>query len=190
MFIMYIAIAGICLIDLCYIYVIHTQQDATKRNKTVFTQFDSPNAEVQTMERQYSSELLWRQNVHYRSLGTNRPGKCFHLRTASKWATEELYDSYRVSQEERSLFQEVIVSVIRSRRLYMYPRPVTNGFQHRAVSAYISKTFDRKEILRIVSNAVTCSSEKVDDRLWGLVVRVPGYRSRGSGFDSRAAGFF
>jgi hypothetical protein len=29
-----VAIAGICLIDLCYIFVIHTQQDATQRNKT------------------------------------------------------------------------------------------------------------------------------------------------------------
>jgi hypothetical protein len=28
-----VAIAGICLIDLCYIFVIHTQQDATQRNK-------------------------------------------------------------------------------------------------------------------------------------------------------------
>jgi hypothetical protein len=27
-----VAIAGICLIDLCYIFVIHTQQDATQRN--------------------------------------------------------------------------------------------------------------------------------------------------------------
>jgi hypothetical protein len=30
-----VAIAGICLIDLCYIFVIHTQQDATQRNKNV-----------------------------------------------------------------------------------------------------------------------------------------------------------
>jgi hypothetical protein len=28
-----VAIAGICLIDLCYIFVVHTQQDATHRNK-------------------------------------------------------------------------------------------------------------------------------------------------------------
>jgi hypothetical protein len=28
-----VAIAGICLIDLCYIFVIHSQQDATQRNK-------------------------------------------------------------------------------------------------------------------------------------------------------------
>jgi hypothetical protein len=28
-----VAIAGICLIDLCYIFEIHTQQDATQRNK-------------------------------------------------------------------------------------------------------------------------------------------------------------
>jgi hypothetical protein len=28
-----VAIAGVCLIDLCYIFVIHMQQDATHRNK-------------------------------------------------------------------------------------------------------------------------------------------------------------
>jgi hypothetical protein len=28
-----VEIAGICLIDLCYIFVIHMQQDATQRNK-------------------------------------------------------------------------------------------------------------------------------------------------------------
>jgi hypothetical protein len=28
-----VAIAGICLIDLCYIFVIDTQQDATQRDK-------------------------------------------------------------------------------------------------------------------------------------------------------------
>jgi hypothetical protein len=30
-----VAIAGICLIDMCYIFVIHTQQDVTQRNETV-----------------------------------------------------------------------------------------------------------------------------------------------------------
>jgi hypothetical protein len=31
-----VVIAGICLIDLCYIFVIHTQQDATHRNENMF----------------------------------------------------------------------------------------------------------------------------------------------------------
>jgi hypothetical protein len=30
-----VATAGICLTDLCYIFVVHTQQDATHRNKII-----------------------------------------------------------------------------------------------------------------------------------------------------------
>jgi hypothetical protein len=38
---------------------------------------------------------------------------------------------YRVSQEERSIFWEVIVSVIRSKNVYMYMYvcPIPNGFR-------------------------------------------------------------
>jgi len=35
---------------------------------------------------------------------------------------------YRVSQEERSIFWEVIVSVILSKKLYMNMCPIPNGF--------------------------------------------------------------
>jgi hypothetical protein len=31
-----VAIAGICLIDLCYIFVIHTQQDATQKEYELY----------------------------------------------------------------------------------------------------------------------------------------------------------
>jgi hypothetical protein len=42
----------------------------------------------------------------------------------------------------------------------MYPIP--NGFRDRAISLYSSKTVDKKEILRTVSdNGIYCSSEKV-----------------------------
>jgi hypothetical protein len=41
---------------------------------------------------------------------------------------------YRVSQEERSIFWEVIVSVILSKNLYMYMCHVPNGFRDRAIS--------------------------------------------------------
>jgi hypothetical protein len=36
---------------------------------------------------------------------------------------------YRVSQEERSIFWEVIVSVILSKKLYMNMCPILNGFR-------------------------------------------------------------
>jgi hypothetical protein len=65
---------------------------------------------------------------------------------------------YRVSQEERSIFWEVIVLVILNRKVYMYMCRVLNGFRDRAISLYNSKTVDKKD----VSNAgIYCSSDKV-----------------------------
>jgi hypothetical protein len=40
---------------------------------------------------------------------------------------------YRVSQEERSIFQEVIVSVILSKKLYMKMCPIPNSFRVRTI---------------------------------------------------------
>jgi hypothetical protein len=40
---------------------------------------------------------------------------------------------YRVSQEERTIFWEVIVSVILGKKLYMNMCPIPNGFQDRAI---------------------------------------------------------
>jgi hypothetical protein len=54
---------------------------------------------------------------------------------------------YTVSQEERSIFWEVIVSVILSRKMYMYMCPIPNGFRDGAISLYSSKIVDKKEIL-------------------------------------------
>jgi hypothetical protein len=45
---------------------------------------------------------------------------------------------YRVSQEERSIFREVIVSVIPSKKVYMNMCPLPNGFQDRAIRTYNS----------------------------------------------------
>jgi hypothetical protein len=69
---------------------------------------------------------------------------------------------YRASQEERSIFWEVMVSGILSKKVYMYVCPIPNGFRDRAISMYSSKTVAKKEILRTVSNtAIYCSSDKV-----------------------------
>jgi hypothetical protein len=60
-----------------------------------------------------------------------------------------------VSQEERSIFWEVIVSVILSKKkkkTYIYMCPIPNGFWDRTISLYSSKIVDKKEILRTVSN--------------------------------------
>jgi hypothetical protein len=68
----------------------------------------------------------------------------------------------QVSQEERSIFYEVIVSVILSKKLYMYMCPIPNRFLDGAISLYSSKIVDKKEILRTVSDpGIYCSSDKV-----------------------------
>jgi hypothetical protein len=43
---------------------------------------------------------------------------------------------YRVSEEERSIFWEVIVSVILSKKVYMYMCPIPNGFRDTAISLH------------------------------------------------------
>jgi hypothetical protein len=67
-----------------------------------------------------------------------------------------------MSQDERSIFWEVTVSVIVSTKVYMYMCPLPDGFRDRAISLYSSKIVDKKEILRTVSNTgIYCSSDKV-----------------------------
>jgi hypothetical protein len=71
---------------------------------------------------------------------------------------------YRMFQEDRSVFGEVIVPVILSkkRKVYMYIRRILNGFRDRATSLYSCKIVDKKEILRTVSNTgIYCSSDRV-----------------------------
>jgi hypothetical protein len=41
-----------------------------------------------------------------------------------------------MGQEERSIFWEVIISVILNKNVYMYMCPVSNGFRDRAISLY------------------------------------------------------
>jgi len=71
---------------------------------------------------------------------------------------------YRVSPEERSIFWEVIVSVILSKNVYMNMCHIPNGFRDRAIWMYNRKIVNKKEILlvRTVSNTgIYCSSDRV-----------------------------
>jgi hypothetical protein len=52
---------------------------------------------------------------------------------------------YRVSQEERSVFWEVVISVILSKRVYVYMLcSVVNGFRGTAVHCTVPKLLIRK----------------------------------------------
>jgi hypothetical protein len=76
-------------------------------------------------------------------------------------ATSLIISLCRVSQEERSIFWEVIASFIVSKKVYIHMCHIPNGFRDTAVSLHSSKTVGRK-LLHIVSNTgVYCSSDKV-----------------------------
>jgi hypothetical protein len=70
-----------------------------------------------------------------------------------------------VAQEERSIFWDVIISIILIKNviyIYIYMCPIPNGFRGGTILLYSSKIIDKKEILRTVSNAgIYCSSDKV-----------------------------
>jgi hypothetical protein len=66
--------------------------------------------------------------------------------------------------EERSIFWEVMVSVIVSKKVYMYMCPIANGFRDRAISLYSS--------LDLASNIVLPSSMWIGVKRQMAVVTV------------------
>jgi hypothetical protein len=62
------------------------------------------------------------------------------------------HNLHRMSQEERSIFWEIIVSVILRKNVCMNMCPIPNGFRDRAIWMYSCKMIDKKAILRTVSN--------------------------------------
>jgi hypothetical protein len=62
------------------------------------------------------------------------------LRKKKDLSDEQIFYNaiYRMFQEERSVFWEVIVPVIIRKRLYMYMSPILNGFKDIAISLYSS----------------------------------------------------
>jgi hypothetical protein len=68
---------------------------------------------------------------------------------------------YNMSQEERSIFCEVILSVSLNKKVYMYMCPIPNGFQDRAVSLYstlytVHCTLYRRATRRVLTRVVKC----------------------------------
>jgi hypothetical protein len=96
--------------------------------------------------------------------------KCFHL-LLPRFCCGLIYHVFsiivhEVSKEGRSIFWEIIVSVILSKNMYMYMCPVPNGSRDRATSyvfhCICSQTVDKKQILRTVSSTgIYCSGDKV-----------------------------
>jgi hypothetical protein len=71
-----------------------------------------------------------------------------------------------MSQEERSIFWEVIISVIISKMAYTYMCPIPNGFQDGAISLY--STLYRKAKRHVLTRVAKCI--KVDG---GIFENVP-----------------
>jgi hypothetical protein len=69
-----------------------------------------------------------------------------------------------VSQEEKSIFWEVIVAVILSKIVYMYMCFIPSSFQDTAVPLHSSKIVEKKEILLVCtvsSIGIYYSNDKV-----------------------------
>jgi hypothetical protein len=56
-----------------------------------------------------------------------------------------------MSQEERSIFWEVTISVILSKKVYMYMCPIPNGFRDRAISLYSTLYTSRVLLIQYLS---------------------------------------
>ena len=97
-----------------------------------------------------------RHSHHHETLKPHITFNCLHV-----LYTCYLSAIYRVSQEEMSIFWEVTVSVILSKKVYMYMCPIPNVFRDRATSLYGYKTV-HKQIWSIVSNiGIYCSRNEV-----------------------------
>jgi hypothetical protein len=63
---------------------------------------------------------------------------------------------------ERSVFWEVIVSVILRKTVYMYFCPLRNGSRDRAISPYSCKIVEKKKVLHTFSHTgIYCSSDRI-----------------------------
>jgi hypothetical protein len=63
---------------------------------------------------------------------------------------------YRMPQEKRSVFREVIVSLILSKKVYRYVCPVPNGFQDRAISLYSSLYTVQTSSTHVLTRVAKC----------------------------------
>jgi hypothetical protein len=70
--------------------------------------------------------------------------------------------SLQVSQEERPVFWEVIVSAILSKKMYMYICPIPNGFRDRAMHV-IARIKERQDALRRATRRILTRVAKCID---------------------------
>jgi hypothetical protein len=70
-----------------------------------------------------------------------------HSKQENVWLKWQIY---RVFQGEKSIFWEVIISVILNRKLYMYMCPIVNGFRDGAISLY------RRAIRHVLTRVAKC----------------------------------
>jgi hypothetical protein len=68
---------------------------------------------------------------------------------------KNVYNLYKISQEEMPIFWKVIVSVILSKKVYKYMSPIPNGFRDKTISLSTIKK------LLIFNTGIYCSSDKV-----------------------------
>jgi hypothetical protein len=61
-----------------------------------------------------------------------------------------------MSQKERSVFREVIVSVILSKKVYMYMCPIPNGFRDTAFHPTVHCALYRRATRHVLTRVAKC----------------------------------
>jgi hypothetical protein len=93
----------------------------------------------------------------FQSLGSRLVSKGNFLFGGGNFMTLSLDTVYRMSQEERSIFWEVIVSVILSKQLYTYMCPSPNGFQDRELfHCTVHYTLYRRATRHVLNRVAKC----------------------------------
>jgi hypothetical protein len=69
---------------------------------------------------------------------------------------------YRMSQDERSVFWKVVISVILSKKLYTYMCSIPNGFRDRAMDVIVRKKQRQDLLSRATRHVLTRVAKCID----------------------------
>jgi hypothetical protein len=74
----------------------------------------------------------------------------------------EIKRIFRASQEEMSIFWEVVVLTILSKKVYLYMCPIPSGFRDRAISLHCSTVVSHEALRRATRRVLTRAAQCID----------------------------